>query len=348
MILHPILCRKAARKTRQTFVWTFACRISKFIGMSSHNPKPQPLDFSTTPRFAGVSGFMRLPLFENAQGLDIALFGIPWDGGTTNRPGARHGPRDIRAQSVMIRPVHQDGTEPFSLCAVGDVGDAPVNPLDLSATLKTIEEFADDLVKKGAHPLSAGGDHLSTLPVLRALSKKYGPLGLVHVDAHSDTSDLYFGASPYTHGSVFRRAVEEKLIDPTKTVQIGLRGSINSLDEYDFARSSGMTLVPMHKLGETEIGSLTKEVLGDTPTFISFDIDALDPAFAPGTGTPEVGGMTTLEAQLLLRSLSGVNAIGADVVEVSPPFDHAGITSLAAANIMFEILCLMAKNLGKD
>jgi len=308
-------------------------------------PDFQPLDFGATPRFAGDSTFLRLPRIDDPAAIDIALFGIPWDAGTTNRPGARHGPREIRAQSAMIRRIHPtSGTAPYALCRVADLGDAPANPMDLAGALESVEAFVARIVAAGAAPLAAGGDHLSSLPVLRALGGE-APVGLVHFDAHSDTADSYFGGSRYTHGTPFRRAVEDGVVDPTRTIQIGLRGSQNDAGDLDFARGAGMRLCPIEEVMDAGVDAIAAEarrVAGGGPVYISFDVDALDPAFAPGTGTPEVGGLTTHQAQRIIRGLAGLDIVGGDVVEVSPPFDHAGITALAAANMLFEILCVMA------
>jgi guanidinopropionase len=315
--------------------------------MATQNP--QPIDGAVVPRFAGLATFMRLPAVESASGLDIALAGIPWDGGTTNRAGARHGPREIRSQSSLMRRVHHvSGTQPFSIARIADVGDVSVNPIDLRDALERIEEGIRSIVKHGAVPLIAGGDHLTTLPTLRAVAKDR-PVGMVHFDAHSDTNDTYFGDNPYTHGTPFRRAVEEKLLDPRRVVQIGIRGSIYNPDEHDWARHQGMKIVYMEdfvRRGVEDVMREAKAVVGNGPTYVSFDIDCIDPSMAPGTGTPEVGGFTTREVQAMLRLLEGVDIVGADVVEVAPPFDVGGITALAAATVMFEIMCVTARHLA--
>jgi guanidinopropionase len=297
----------------------------------------------------GVATFMRLPTVESAKGLDIALTGIPWDGGTTNRAGPRHGPREIRSQSSLMRRVHHvSGTEPFSIARIADVGDVSVNPINLQDALKRIEEGIRSIVKHGALPLIAGGDHLTTLPVLRAVAKD-SPVGMIHFDAHSDTNDTYFGDNPYTHGTPFRRAVEEKLLDPKRVVQIGIRGSIFDPDEHGWARDHGMRLIYMEEFvrrGVEPVMNEAKTIVGDRPAFISFDIDCIDPSMAPGTGTPEIGGFTTREVQAMLRLLEGVDIVGADVVEVAPPFDMGGMTALVGATVMFELMCVMAKSIA--
>jgi guanidinopropionase len=276
------------------------------------SPNPQPVDAALVPRFGSIPTFMRLPHQPDPAGLDIALIGVPWDGGTTNRAGARHGPREIRNMSSFMRRVHHVYAKVHAA---------------------------------GTLPLSAGGDHLVTLPIFRAIAKGR-PLGMVHVDAHSDTNDHYFGGNKYTHGTPFRRAVEEGLLDPKRVIQIGIRGSIYATDDMDFAEGSGMRVVYMEefaKLGVEKIVAEARRIAGDGPCYISFDVDGLDPVYAPGTGTPEIGGLTTLEAQHLIRGLQGLNLIGGDVVEVAPPFDPSGNTALVGATMMFEILCLLAK-----
>ncbi|MGH6940429.1 agmatinase, partial [Hypericibacter sp.] len=274
----------------------------------------------------------------------------PWDGGTTNRAGARHGPREIRNMSSFMRKVHHvSRIAPYELARVADLGDAPVNPIDLMDSLARIEKFFAKVHAGGCIPLSAGGDHLVTLPIFRAIAAKR-PIGMIHFDAHSDTNDRYFGDNMYTHGTPFRRAVEEGLLDPKRVVQIGIRGSIYSADDMEFAESSGMRVIYMEeftKLGVEKVVKEARRVAGRGPTYVSFDVDGLDPVYAPGTGTPEIGGMTTLEAQHVLRGLQGLDLIGGDVVEVSPPFDPSGNTALVGATIMFEILCLLADGVGR-
>jgi guanidinopropionase len=305
----------------------------------------QPVDAAEVPRFAGHSTFMRLPAVTSADGLDIALVGIPWDGGTTNRAGARHGPREVRNQSSLIRRVHHvSGVEPFSIANVADVGDVSVNPIDLMDGLTRIEAGIAAIVAAGALPLAVGGDHLTTLPVLRAVAKTR-PVGLIHFDAHTDTNDSYFGGNRYTHGTPFRRAIEEGLLDPKRMVQIGIRGSIYDTTDHDWAKSQGIRIIYMEEFVERGAVSVMEEaraIAGNGPTYVTFDIDSIDPSMAPGTGTPEIGGFSTREAQALVRLLAGVDIVGADVVEVAPPFDLAGMTALAGANILFELLCVMA------
>jgi guanidinopropionase len=315
----------------------------------------QPILGTVLPRFAGIATFMRLPhvALEAATGrVQIGLIGVPWDGGTTNRPGARHGPRQLRDQSTMTRQVHHvSKIEPYRLAACADLGDVPVNPADLRDTLARIEAFYRSVAAAGIIPLSAGGDHLVSLPILRGIAAGR-PLGMVHIDAHTDTTDRYFGDYTLTHGTPFRRAIEEGLLDPARVVQIGIRSSMNTADEKDWGREQGIRVIEieeMHDLGIDAVLAEARRIVGNAPTYLSFDIDALDPAFAPGTGTPEIGGLTTIEAQRLIRGLRGIDLVGADLVEVSPPFDNTGATALIGATLMFEILCLLAERvaLGK-
>ncbi|MCK0195889.1 agmatinase [Ancylobacter sp. 6x-1] len=313
----------------------------------------QPVDSGTTPRYAAIPTFMRLPM-ASPEEVDIALVGVPFDGGTTNRAGTRHGPREIRNQSSLTRRVHHvSGISPYDLVKVGDCGDAPVNPIDLMGCLDAITDFYTGIRKAGATPLTAGGDHLISLPILRGLVKDNpvlgGPVGMIHLDAHSDTYDTFFGDHRYTHGTPFRRAIEEGLLDPKRVIQIGLRGAISDAANYDYARSVGIRIVFIEELvarGIEDVMAEARERVGDRPTYVSFDIDIIDPSQAPGTGTPEIGGVTTREAQQMVRLLQGVNMIGADVVEVSPPFDPSGLTALTGATIMFELLCVLADSLA--
>lgn len=305
----------------------------------------QPTAMAKMPRFGGLATFMRLPHVDDPALVDIALIGVPFDAGTTNRPGARHGPRQIRDMSTMIRRVHHASKiAPFALMRCADLGDAPVNPVDLEASLEQIEKFFRQIHAAGAVPLSAGGDHLITLPILRAIAADRS-VGLIHFDAHSDTTDSYFGGSRYTHGTPFRRAIEEGMLDPARTIQIGIRGAMHEASDLDWAYEQGVRIVTMEEFEDLGTGGTIEEiwrVIGDEPAYVSFDVDGLDPVFAPGTGTPEIGGLTTREAMRLVRGLQGLNLIAGDVVEVSPPFDHSGVTALAAATVMFEILCVLA------
>jgi len=305
----------------------------------------QPIDSMLTPRFAGPSTFMRLPMVADPRETDIAIFGVPWDGGTTNRPGPRHGPRQVREMSSMIRRFHGvTRVSPFQLCRVADLGDSPTNPIDLLRALETIGTFARSIVDAGATPLAIGGDHLCSLPLLRAFTEK-APLALVHFDAHLDMADTYFDGLKYTHGTPFRRAFEEGLLDPKRTVQIGIRGSTYDNDQEDWVVEQGARVIRIEEVDELGTQGVLSEihrVVGQFPAYLSFDVDSIDPAFAPGTGTPEFGGLLPREVNSLLRGLKGINLVGADVVEVSPPFDSSGGTAFVAANVAFEVLCLLA------
>ena len=315
----------------------------------------KPITGSVMPRFAGIPTLMRLPYVQAHEpefaDVEIGLVGIPWDGGTTNRPGARHGPRQVRDISTMIRNVNRaSGIAPFTLCNCADLGDTPVNPVDLMDSLARIETFFTSVCAAGIAPLSVGGDHLVSLPVMRAIVLQTGPLGMVHFDAHADTWDGYFGGFKYTHGTPFRRAVEEGLLDPKRTVQIGIRGALYSDAEDTWGQEQGIRVIDIDEfnaLGVEGTIAEARRVVGDGATYVSFDVDALDPVYAPGTGTPEIGGMTTLQAQHVVRGLRGLNLIGGDVVEVSPPFDPSGNTALVGATMLFEILCVLAESVRK-
>ena len=308
--------------------------------------KIKPISSMTTPRFADIATFFRLPIIKDLQKIDYAICGVPWDGGTTNRPGARHGPREIRNASSLIRTYHPISLKsPYDKFNVADIGDCPVNPADLNDSLNKITSFYNAIAESNTIPLSIGGDHLVSLPILRALAKEK-PLGMFQFDAHSDTWDSYFGGFKYTHGTPFRRAIEENLIDPKKYVILGLRGGLYNPDDMTWAREQGVTIITIddyYKIGFEESMKIIKEVIGNTPTYFTFDIDGIDPTFAPGTGTPEVGGFNVREAQMIIRDLSDINFVGADVVEVSPPFDLKNMTSLVGATVAFEILCTMTK-----
>ena len=311
--------------------------------------KRDPSETMKAPRYMGIPTFMRTPLITHPSDVDIAIIGVPYDGAVTNRPGARHGPREIRNASSMMRSIHHvTRVNPYSLCRIGDAGDVPfTNVYDVEAAHQDITQFFKRIHSAGVVILAAGGDHSITLPILRTLASG-GPVGLIHVDAHTDTWDGSFG-SKFAHGSPFRRAVEEGLLDPKRTVQIGIRGPQNSTEGWDYSHANGMRVIFIEefvRLGVQAVIEETRSVVGGGPTYISFDIDGLDPVYAPGTGTPEVGGLTTIDAQALLRGLRGLNLIGADVVEVAPPLDPSGNTALVGAAIMYEILCLLAETVA--
>ncbi len=313
----------------------------------------QPMSGLVTPRFGGVATFFRLPhvSVDEAKNIDIGVVGIPWDGGTTNRPGPRHAPRQMRDQSSMVRRMHQTTqVVPYELANVADLGDCSVNPASVDDTLIRVEKHIQAIVDKGIRPLSAGGDHLCSLPILRSLGKKK-PVGMIHFDAHTDLYDSYFGGFKYTHGTPFRRAIEEGVLDPKRTIQIGLRGSMYDNDDFAYGEKMGVRLVRIEEAmekGPKAIMAEARKIVGDAETYVSFDIDMLDPVYAPGTGTPEIGGFTTFQAQQMLRELRGLNIVGADVVEVSPPFDASGMTAYAGTVMMFEIMCSMAEAVVKN
>jgi guanidinopropionase len=301
------------------------------------------------PRYTGIATFMRTPLVDDPADVDIALIGVPFDGGVSNRAGARHGPREIRNASSLMRAIHHvTRTNPYDLCRVGDLGDVRFPRLfDIAATMDDIAEFYALVHAAGAVPLSAGGDHAITYPIMRAICADR-PVGLVHIDAHYDTWDEYLG-SKLTHASPFRRAVEDGLLDPTRTVQIGVRAAQNSEDGFAYSIESGMRVIHMEEFTDMGVEAVIAEarrVVGDGPTYVSFDVDGLDPVHASGTGTPVVGGLTTIEAQRLIRGLRGLDLVGGDVVEVAPPFDPSGNTALVGAAMMYEILCMLADGIA--
>tara|TARA_B100000700_G_scaffold324691_1_gene431530 strand:- start:2777 stop:3715 length:939 start_codon:yes stop_codon:yes gene_type:complete len=308
--------------------------------------KIKPISSMTTPRFADVATFFRLPVVKDLNKLDYCICGVPWDGGTTNRPGARHGPREIRNSSSLVRLYHPISLKsPYDKFNVADIGDCPVNPADLQDSLKKIEEFYKKIDNSKTIPITIGGDHLVSLPVLRAL-KKDKPIGLFQFDSHTDTYDTYFGGFKYTHGTPFRRAIEENIIDPKKYVMLGIRGSLYHPDDLLWAREQGVTIITIddyYKMGFEKVIEKIYDVLHEVPTYLTFDIDGIDSTFAPGTGTPEVGGFNVRESQTIIRALNRIDFIGADVVEVSPPFDINNMTSHVGATMAFEILCTMTR-----
>lgn len=314
--------------------------------MKSNNEDPM-----LEPRYAEIATFMRAPLAKSIDDLDIALVGVPTDLGVTNRPGARHGPREIRNASSLMRTMNLAmGINPYELCRIADVGDVRLsNRYDLEIQVNEIEAYYRRLHAAGVVPVTAGGDHSITYPIFKAIAAD-APIGMVHIDAHTDTwGDIY--GSKFHHGAPFRLAVEEGLLDPKRTIQIGIRGGQNFMEGIEFSQSSGMRVVFIEEFAERGVNAIVEEarrVVGDGPTYISFDVDGLDPVYAPGTGTPEIGGITTLEAQQLLRGLRGLNLVGGDLVEVAPPYDPSGNTALVGASLMFDILCLVADSLASD
>ena len=304
----------------------------------------KPLSSMQTPRFADVATFFRLPIVKNLDKLDYCISGVPWDGGTTNRPGPRHGPRQLRDASTMIRAQHPvSGIRPYEKFNCADLGDVSINPADIEDSMNRITSFYKKVIEKGIKPLTAGGDHLTTLPVLRAIADK-GPLGMIHFDSHTDLFHSYFDGTMFTHGTPFRRAVEENLLDPKRVIQIGIRGTQYDREDLDFADSVGIRVVKIEEFfdrGIADVMAEAREIVGEKETYISYDIDFIDPAFAPGTGTPEVGGPNSYEALKVVRELAGVKIVGADMVEVSPPFDPSSNTAFLGVSVMFELLCQM-------
>ncbi len=306
-----------------------------------------PVSGFDLPRFAGVPTFMRLPHVPPGHArfeeVEIGIVGAPWDSGTTNRPGPRHGPRQLRDASTMIRAEHPvSGIRPFEAAACADVGDVGPNPASIPDSLDRMTAFYAALKLAGIRPLTAGGDHLCSLPILRALADR--PLGMIHFDSHTDLFHSYFGGEMYTHGTPFRRAVEEDLLDPKRVVQIGIRGTMYDREDIDFAESVGIRIIRIEEFlarGVADVMAEAREIVGAEPIYVSYDIDFVDPTFAPGTGTPEVGGPNSFQALEVCRHLVGLNIAGADLVEVSPPFDASGGTAFLGVSIMFELLCAM-------
>ena len=307
-----------------------------------------PISGFDLPRFAGVPTFMRLPHVSldeaRIQDVEIGIIGVPWDSGTTNRPGPRHGPRQLRDASTMIRAEHPvSGVRPYERSNCADLGDISINPADIEDSMNRITAFYNNVLGKGIKPLTAGGDHLTSLPVLRALADK-APLGMIHFDSHTDLFHSYFDGTMFTHGTPFRRAVEENLLDPKRVVQIGIRGTQYDTEDLDFAKSVGIRVIKIEEFfdrGIQDVMAEAREIVGEKETYVSYDIDFIDPAFAPGTGTPEVGGPNSYEALKVVRELTGIKIVGADMVEVSPPFDPSSNTAFLGVSIMFELLCQM-------
>jgi len=312
--------------------------------MTGARPLNQPLSGNAMPRFGGIASMLRLPVATSAAGLDVAFVGVPLDIGTSHRPGARFGPRAIRAESSLIRPYNMaTGAAPFDALQVADLGDVPINTYSLDKSVALITDFYDELLAHDCTPLTLGGDHTIALPILRAMGKKHGPVALVHVDAHADINDDMFGER-IAHGTPFRRAVEEQLLQCDRVFQIGLRGSGYAADDFDWPRQRGFHLTLAHEVWWQSLSPLMANVratIGDAPCYLSFDIDGIDPAYAGGTGTPEVGGLSVPQALEIIRGCWGLNLVGADLVEVSPAYDASGNTALLAANLLFEMLCVL-------
>ncbi len=304
----------------------------------------QPMSGNDMPRFGGPATFMRLPACNLDAGLDVAFVGVPFDIGTSNRPGARLAPRQIRDESRMLRPYNMaTRAAPFDCLRIADAGDVPINTFNLLKSIDIIERHFDALLASGALPLTMGGDHTIVLPILRALHRRLGPVGLVHVDAHADINDEMFGEK-IAHGTPFRRAVEEGLLNPQRVAQIGLRGTGYAADDFDWPRQQGFRVVQAEECWYKSLAPLMAEIraqLGPGPVYLSFDIDGIDPAFAPGTGTVEIGGLTVPQALEIIRGCRGLEIVGGDLVEVSPPYDTTGNTALLGANLLFEMLCVL-------
>jgi guanidinobutyrase len=308
-------------------------------------PFNQPLGGNDMPRAGGPGTMMRLPAQGSAAGLDAAFIGIPMDHGTSFRPGTRLGPRQIRQESAMLRPFNMaTGAAPFDHLQVADIGDVPINTFDLKKTVDIITAFYDDVLAHGTIPLTLGGDHTLTWPILRAMKKRHGPVALIHIDAHADINDTMFGET-VAHGCPFRRAWEDGCLQNDKVFQIGLRGTGYSPDDFNWGRKQGWTVIQAEECWHKSLTPLMADIRAkigpDTPTYLSYDIDSLDPAFAPGTGTLEVGGLTVWQGLELIRGCAGLNLIGCDLVEVSPPYDPQGATALVGANFLYEMLCVL-------
>ncbi|MEM1050097.1 MAG: agmatinase [Pseudomonadota bacterium] len=307
-------------------------------------PFNQPLGGNDMPRFAGPATMMRLPTQETAEGLDACFVGIPMDIGTSNRSGTRHGPRQIRAESCMLRPYNMGtGAAPFDSLQVADIGDMALNTFDLKKSVGLIEASMNDILVHDCIPLSLGGDHTLTYPVLKAIAARHGPVALVHVDAHADINDEMFGEK-IAHGTPFRRALEDGCLIADKVFQIGLRGTGYSPEDFNWSRNQGFTVVPAEACWHKSLTPLMEEVrstIGDAPVYLTYDIDSLDPAFAPGTGTVEIGGLTIWQGLEIIRGCRGLNLVGGDLVEVSPPYDPSGNTALVGANLLYEMLCVL-------
>jgi guanidinobutyrase len=304
----------------------------------------QPLGGNQMPRFGGTATMMRLPSALTAEGLDACFVGVPLDIGTSNRSGTRMGPREIRAESSLLRPFNlATGAAPFESIQVADIGDVAINTFNLPNSIKRIAEAYDDILKHDVIPLTLGGDHTITYPILQAIARKHGPVALIHIDAHADVGDSSFG-EPIAHGTVFRRAYEENLINPNLTFQIGLRGTGYSPDDFNWSRGKGFRVITGEECYGQQLQPLMEEIrqkIGDHKVYLTFDIDGLDPSVAPGTGTPEIGGLSAQQGMQIVRGCKGLNIVGGDLVEVSPPYDKTGNTSLVGANLLYEMLCVL-------
>jgi len=308
-----------------------------------------PVDATRVPRFAGPATFARLPRIDEVSDVDVAVVGVPFDSGVSYRPGARFGPAHVRASSRLLRPYNPAAdVEPFAAQQVVDAGDLAVNPFDIEAAIGEVEDGARSLLERAGRLVTIGGDHTIALPLLRAMAAKHGPVAVVHFDAHLDTWDSYFGAA-YTHGTPFRRASEEGLLDRSACLHVGTRGPLYATSDLTDDTRLGFQVVgstEMDDLGARGVAERIRERVGDRPVYVSVDIDVLDPAFAPGTGTPEAGGLSSRELLAILRGFADLNLVGGDVVEVAPAYDHAEITGIAAAHVIYEVLSALAPRTG--
>ncbi|MFC4224097.1 agmatinase [Lysinibacter cavernae] len=304
-----------------------------------------PVNSALVPRFSGPATFALLPTIQEVEHADVAVIGVPWDAGVSFRPGARFGPEHIRSASRLLRPYNPAlDVEPFGLQQVVDGGDVAINPFNINEAIEVLQESTGQLVRSGTRLVTLGGDHTIALPLLRSVAETHGPVALLHFDAHLDTWDTYFGAE-YTHGTPFRRAVEEGLLDTEAICHVGTRGPLYGHRDLEDDRRFGFGIVTsadVFRKGVDEIVASLRDRIGDRPLYISIDIDVLDPAHAPGTGTPEAGGLTSRELLEILRGLKGINVVGADVVEVAPAYDHAELTGVAASHVAYDLLSLLA------
>jgi agmatinase len=303
------------------------------------------VDATVVPRFAGPATFARLPTLDEVSDVDVAVVGVPFDAGVSYRPGARFGPAHVRESSRLLRPYNPAAdVEPFAALQVADAGDLAVNPFSIEEAIGTVEQGARALLERAGRLVTVGGDHTIALPLLRATAARHGPVAVVHFDAHLDTWDTYFGAA-YTHGTPFRRASEERLLDTSGCLHVGTRGPLYATADLVDDRALGFQVVPSADLDDLGVRGVVERIrqrVEDRPVYLSVDIDVLDPAFAPGTGTPEAGGMTSRELLGVLRAFSTLNLVGADVVEVAPAYDHAQVTGIAAAHVVYEIVSALA------
>lgn len=316
----------------------------------SAQPPIGPVDSTKTPRFAGFATYARLPRIDEVDHADVAVVGVPFDSGVSFRPGARFGPAAAREASRLLRPYHPGlDWSPFEAAQVADAGDIAANPFDIDAAIETVQHEAEQLTRTGAALVTLGGDHTIALPLLRAAARRHGPIALVHFDAHLDTWDTYFG-QPYTHGTPFRRAVEEGIVDTSALTHVGVRGPLYGKADLTEDARLGFGIVTsgdVLRRGVDEISTALRERIGDRPVYVSVDVDVMDPAHAPGTGTPEAGGMTSRELLEILRGLADLRLIGADVVELAPAYDHADITAVAAAHVAYDLVTLLSRQVRR-